>query len=430
MFIQTIIFITKQPIYKTDKLKIQIVSFVFPPQAGIGGRRWAKFSKYFHSQNIDFRVIAAKPQTDIPSQWLSDISEFEDRVTYIESDYPDILSRYPDKLMHKLRYRYAIQKAKFKTAGNYYDKSIYWLGNLEKEITKNFENGYQNLIISGAPFHQMELVRLKEKLPGLKIILDFRDPWVNNRTAFGFKEMSTERQTYELELEKTAILSADAVVYVAQKMADYFIMIGANKSICIPNGFDLKDYSGFEPKKASEGVITCVFAGSLYNGLDLLLNQFIRTVENLNRNFPNKIHFKFIGTIPNWVKINSEQIDSITISEHVSKEKALMAINDSDFGMLFLTEDINYSVSSKMLDYIALSKPILCFSKTESITGRLIEEKGLGYSLNLKTIKDKLIDVINNPHIINQEEMDKLQHQYELETLSMDWITLINALKA
>ena len=410
-------------------MKIQIVSFVFPPQAGIGGRRWTKFSKYFYGQNIDFRVIAARLQTAVPSQWLNDISEYEDRITYIESRYPDILSEYPDTLMHKLRYRLAIQKAKFITDGNYYDKSIYWLGNLENEITKNFEDGYQNLIISGAPFHQMELVRLKEKLPGLKVLLDFRDPWVSNRTAFGFNEMSTQRQTYELELEKTVILSADAVVSVAQKMADYFTMIGANKSVCIPNGFDLQDYTVFEPKKASEGVLTCVFAGSLYNGLDLILKEFIRTVEHLNRNFPNKINFKFIGTIPNWVKKNTEQIDSITVSEHVSKEAALLAINDSDFGMLFLTEDINYSVSSKMLDYIALSKPILCFSKTESITGKLIEEKGLGYSLNLKTIKDKLMDVINKPYKINQEEMDKLKQQYELETLSMDWINLINTLK-
>jgi len=409
-------------------LKIQIVSFIFPPQAGIGGRRWTKFSKFFYSQNIDFRIIAAGPQSETPSQWSDDISKYEDRIIYLKSGYPDILSEYPETLIDKLRYRFAIHKAKFITGGNYYDKSIYWLGPLENEITKNFKDGYQNLIISGAPFHQMELVRLKEKLPDIKVLLDFRDPWVSNRTAFGFKEMSTQRQTYELELEKTVILSADAVVSVAQKMADYFTMIGATKSVCIPNGFDLKDYIGFEPKKASEGELTCVFAGSLYNGLDLILKEFIRTVEHLNRNFPNKINFKFIGTIPNWVKKNTEQIDSITVSEHVSKEAALLAINDSDFGMLFLTEDINYSVSSKMLDYIALSKPILCFSKTESITGKLIEEKGLGYSLNLKTIKDKLMDVINKPYKINQEEMDKMKQQYELETLSMDWINLINTL--
>ena len=38
------------------------------------------------------------------------------------------------------------------------------------------------------------------------------------------------------------------------------------------------------------------------------------------------------------------------------------------------------------------------------------------------------MDVINKPYKINQEEMDKMKQQYELETLSMDWINLINTL--
>ena len=78
-----------------------------------------------------------------------------------------------------------------------------------------------------------------------------------------------------------------------------------------------------------------------------------------------------------------------------------------------------------MLDYIALNKPILCFSKSASVTGKMIEEKGIGHAIDIDSIEDKLNEVINLEFSHNQKEMHKLQDQYNLKKLATSWIALI-----
>jgi hypothetical protein len=39
---------------------ILIICYGFPPFPGIGGRRWAKFSKYLSSYGFNINVIASK----------------------------------------------------------------------------------------------------------------------------------------------------------------------------------------------------------------------------------------------------------------------------------------------------------------------------------------------------------------------------------
>lgn len=395
---------------------------------GIGGRRWAKFSKYFSRLSVDFRVIAAKNQSENQSVWVSDIDSFKSRIDYLDSNYPQVLGSYPNSIKDKIRYRFSVQKAKAKTQGNYYDKSIYWIKSIEKIVEINYNKGYKNLIISGAPFYQMQIVRLKKKLPQLKVFLDFRDPWVNNKTAFGFEDISSKRQAFEIQLEKSVVSSADAVVSVAQQMTDYFTSIGATKSICIPNGFDPDDYKDLKQNRQQVEPLKCIFAGTLYKQVDSsLLLEFLNAIEFLNKNYSDKIRFQFIGNVPFWFAKKASEIKGISISPGTSKEIALQAINEADYGMLFLTEDINYSVSSKMLDYIALNKPILCFSKTKSITGKIIEEKGIGHGIELNSIQVKLVKILSTQLSVNQEEMDKYQNDYNLNNLASSWISLIQA---
>ena len=72
-----------------------------------------------------------------------------------------------------------------------------------------------------------------------------------------------------------------------------------------------------------------------------------------------------------------------------------------------------------------MNKPILCFSKSDSITGKMIEEKGLGHSINIHSVQKKLIEVIKNSYKINELEFGKLQQYYNLDNLAKSWLDLI-----
>ena len=58
--------------------KVLIVSYVFPPKSGIGGRRWAKFSKYLNRMDIDLKVLTFQKKNDSNfSNWSKDTVEYE-----------------------------------------------------------------------------------------------------------------------------------------------------------------------------------------------------------------------------------------------------------------------------------------------------------------------------------------------------------------
>ena len=84
----------------------------------------------------------------------------------------------------------------------------------------------------------MEIIRLNKRLPELKVFLNFKFPWVSNRIAYNFEEMSRKRQVYEMNLEKTVINDADAAVSVAKQMALFFSYVGVRRSICMLNVFE------------------------------------------------------------------------------------------------------------------------------------------------------------------------------------------------
>ena len=53
-----------------SKQHILLISYTFPPHPGIGGRRWAKFSKYLSKLNYIVHVIHVANPFDEDSLWF------------------------------------------------------------------------------------------------------------------------------------------------------------------------------------------------------------------------------------------------------------------------------------------------------------------------------------------------------------------------
>ncbi|MCH8902356.1 MAG: hypothetical protein IIA45_00330 [Bacteroidetes bacterium] len=419
----------------TGTKKVLLISFTFPPAPGIGGRRWVKFAKYLNTNNVDVKVIAAINQMNEISPWLHDLELIKNNITYINSGYPKYLGIKPRTFQEKVLYRISKWYSMLKLKGNYYDSSAHWSKRLIPIIEKEIANGYNNLIVTCAPFIQAYLLsNLKNKFPEINFIVDFRDPWANNKTSYGFTSLSKKRMNFEINAEKKVINKADYIISVSENMTEYFKHIShhastnKNKFVTIVNGFDRHDL----PEKTNEKIpgdkLRLIFTGTLYIKAMHLFQEFIGALNNIKKNSPHlyKIfQFDFYGDVPDSFFDLVQNHEAIRYGGVIPLDQVHYKIARSHLGMLFLTDDLNYSFSTKFYEYLANDTPIVCFSK-KGKTSEFIAENKIGYALNENQIEKSLLDILEhheNNILLSVDHFDI--SEYEISKLTQGIIQLL-----
>lgn len=413
--------------------KIIIVNFTFPPQSGIGGRRWAKFAKYFKKEGAEFKVITAHP-IDHSSEWLFDISEYNEHILYVESGFPKVLRTQPRTLLDKVLYRFEAFRLRLLTDGNFYDHSQFWAKRLLPEIEKLISEGYNTLVASAGPFHYLyELTILKEKYGNqLHLIADFRDPWSTNKTSFGYSELSAPRLKLEQDKERHVIRTFDRVVCVAQEMGDYFMTLCPKdkqeaKFHTIMNGFDPEELPETEAAPASS-TVKFVFMGTLYGKTQSSLEAFARAISAVN---PQEMEFHFYGDRTNDANQVLDRLPQAYLHSKLKLKDAHTVLAQADVAMLFVTDDLTYSFSTKFCEYVAQKKPIWIISQFGK-TPQFITENRIGFhSLpNTKNIEQFLNEI--NDHessvllSVNYDRFDS--SAFNVQFLSKKYLELIRSL--
>jgi len=407
--------------------KVVIIAYTFPPTAGIGGRRWAKFAKYLTRKNIETKVIAAKNQTNSISNWNNDITNLNDKTSYINPGFTKhLIITHPTTIKEKILYRLAKFYAMKTQKGNYYDKSGQWVDKVIPLIEQEIENGCKNIIVTCAPFiHAFHISELKLKYPEINYIIDFRDPWVTNRTAYGFASLSKERQEFEINAEYLSISRADVILTVANEMTNYFKNLPTakpeTKFITIPNGFDKDDFIDSVATKTHPDKLKFILTGTLYEKSLHILEELVDSLSLLkksNLEVYNKLEFNFYGSVPGPFLSLTKTQDCIQFKGQVSLKEAYNQIGNSDLCMLFLTDDLTFSFSTKFYEYIANDKPIAVFSN-QGKTAEFIEQNKIGYALTPNSMKDKLIEIYGqykNGNLITTNHFNISQYDADLLT--------------
>ena len=180
-------------------IKILIINYSFPPNSGIGGRRWSKFAKEFDKLQVEYEVVAAKEEIDIRE-------ELNKKLHFLPSGYPAIISRGPRSFLEKLLYRIYLFILKARLQGNYFERSVFWYKSLIPFLRIKLDEGFTHIIAYGGPFAYLsDAGDLKDQFPRVQFILDFRDPWVSNETSFGYAELPKERLQFESIAERKVL---------------------------------------------------------------------------------------------------------------------------------------------------------------------------------------------------------------------------------
>ena len=405
-----------------EQKKILIITYYWPPAGGPGVQRWLKFAKYL--PEFGWKPIIYTPEN--PSYPLLDETLMKDVPENIEIIRTKIWEPY--QLAEKLNK----SNKKFKAGqfdvgknqswksklsiwvrGNFFipDARVFWVKPSVKFLEKYLKENSIDTIVTSGPPHSLHLIGLglKNKLPDLKWIADFRDPWTEI-SYYKHLKLTKSSDKKHRQLESAVFKNADITLATSYTDAENFRKAGAN-AVCITNGFDESDSGekaeGQNGEKANLQ-ITQAFTLSYIGVLEQLRNpeNLWKALDELireNAEFAADFKLKFVGRIDDKIL---QSIENSSLKNHIENlgylahGKAVEEMQHSD--MLLITNFPNESskgiIPGKIFEYLASGKQILSFGPDKADVAKILEEtqagKHFGYQ-DTEMVKEFILEKFN-----------------------------------
>ena len=379
--------------------KIIIITYYWPPAGGPGVQRWLKFAKYL--PEFGWKPIIYTPEN--PSYPLLDES--------LMKDVPGDLEIVRTKIWEPYQLAEKLNKSnkKFKAGqfdvgknqswksklsiwvrGNFFipDARVFWVKPSVKFLENYLRENKIDVVVTSGPPHSLHLIgiNLKKKLPCLKWIADFRDPWTEI-SYYKHLKLTKNSDRRHRQLENDVFRGADITLATSYTDAENFRKKGAN-AFCITNGFDESDSNLTTFKPSTPQTPKAQFTLSYIGVLEQLRNP-----ENLwialddlvkeNADFAESFILKFAGRIDDKILSileNSALKNHIENLGYLSHDKAIEEMQTSD--MLLITNFPNDSskgiIPGKIFEYLSTGKQIISFGPDEADVARILEDTGAG----------------------------------------------------
>jgi hypothetical protein len=139
----------------------------------------------------------------------------------------------------------------------------------------------------------------------------------------------------------------------------------------------------------------------------------LQTIKKENALMFNSFQIEFYGQMPKSFYEFIKDIDCIECGGEIPLKEVYEKISSSDLAMLFLSDDLNYSFSTKFYEYISQSISIVVFSE-EGKTGNYVRENGLGYSCFSRKMKESILEIYDD------WKADSLKHNSSFDTSNFE----------
>lgn len=238
------------------------------------------------------------------------------------------------------------------------------------------------IFATGMPWTSLIIGYFLKIITRKKLIIDFRDPWVNNP----FIEKMKFQKSMDRRWEKRIVKKADLIIantnLLKQDLISRYLHL-KDKIIHLPNGFDESDFSSIRIENNNSDSFIMTHAGFLYGRRDPMpLFEAIRYLQNINPRIASKIKFQQIGDI----NLNYNLVDmiqakalekNIVLIDQLEYQQSLSALAQSDVLLIFQQGTKN-QIPSKFYEYIYLDKPIISIAEKESELSQQILQNGFG----------------------------------------------------
>ncbi len=352
--------------------KILFITYYFPPLGGVGSIRITKFLKYLPKYGFYGDVIAPKN----PPYYFYDDS--------ILKDIPRESKIFFGDFFHPLKFLKRFRKISSRPRGFllhfvWPDYAIWFIGTALK-IFKKIKNNYTTVFISMPPFALGIAGWIIKKISFLSLIIDFRDPWYNNKGI----ETNFIKKILNRIWEKKVIKVADKITTVTKSFKEELSRrypTESDKIFYIPNGFDPEEYEERKTKFHKEG-IKIGYIGTFSPPKNEGIHMFY-ALKILNEEKKVKTSLTFIGMVD---KKEIEKAKKMGVRKYI-KLKGVIKRKDIKrniryFDLLWCDYNVNFSpfiVLAKLYEYIGTGIPILLTIDDENQeSAEIIKNTGTG----------------------------------------------------
>jgi len=239
------------------------------------------------------------------------------------------------------------------------------------------------VVATGGPFlTNYWAARLKEAIPTVPLIQEFRDPWTDRLSAIGRhgREMSVA-----VERERRVVLSADSFVTVSDTWGDVIREKRPGLDVyVVPNGYDPEDY--VHAGRLRQDIFRIIHTGRPFAGREQPLRAFLTAVRRLHPHTP-LLAVDFYGGFPDpFLSEFSDLLSSGIVRAHppVPPKAVPGLLADSVLCLHLNAAHTPGALSTKIYEYAAAGRPVFSMNYGGEVDA-LINAHALGWSVNATT---------------------------------------------
>lgn len=391
--------------YATERKKVLICAYIFPPLAGSGVQRTQKFVKYLRDFGYE-PIVVTVGETGSPFQrdenLLNELPNDIEVIRVRDSfELPELLDKEEQQQIINLYYGIAgsmswIEKYKKvihdQTDNPLFnsllpDNKMYWVNNVLKTIEQNINlNSIQLIFTTGGPFSSFVLGYYIKKKYNIPWVADYRDPWTTE-DIYKIYNYKKKEILFELEqsLEKELVRSMDRIIVIAEYMKLGFgkkYSVPLEKMVTITNGYDENDFVNLTLERNDK--FTLCYNGAIYidrnpRPLLMIINELIDEGV-INK---GKIQWIINGIVDVEKFTELKKIDTYNIliyNGYCSHKESLQYIKNANMLVLFgaVGEAGKFVYTGKVFEYLATLNNIISFSDSDGVLEKLLEYTGCG----------------------------------------------------
>ncbi len=359
---------------------VLIISYYWPPAGGPGVQRTLKFVKYLKDygwtpiiltvEKGEFSSIDNSLESEIPNDCIiykTKTTEYYNmyrKFTGKKSaeEIPTDLNRksFKEKISNFIRLNLLIPDAR-----------IGWIKHILKIGNEIIKQHQPQLIFCSSPPHSTQIGAMKlAKKNDLKLISDFRDPWLEV-VYYQNQKRTFLTKVRDAKLEKSVMDFAHTIITISPTIKDLLATKTKTPVKIIYNGFDKTDFVGI--KVSQKKYFQIAYMGVMND--DRIPFALLKILKKINNHA--LLRLKIIGKVcPKFVSIiKSYGIeDMIEFVSYLPHKEAIAQIVNSQISLLVIDDVPNNSgfMTGKIFDYFGCMRPILAFGPLNGDANKLL----------------------------------------------------------